>query len=118
MDPQVYEFMNHYSWPGNIRELNNMIERAMNYVEGDTLCLEHLHCDSEVSIPNLKTLAKCNNPIEEAKKAAERKLIIAALTMFKGNKTQTAKYLKISRPLLYQKITRLGIDPSTLPIQR
>jgi DNA-binding NtrC family response regulator len=50
------------------------------------------------------------NPIEMAKAEAERQVILQALKLFGGNKTKAAEYLKISRPLLHQKIKRLRIQ--------
>ena len=58
---------------------------------------------------NFETLVKEENPIQKAKDEAEIKLIEKALELSDGNKTQAAKFLKISRPLLYQKIERLKI---------
>ena len=49
------------------------------------------------------------NPIEDIKQEAERNLIINVLKQFDGNKTKAAEFLKIQRPLLYQKMSRLGI---------
>jgi|GEM_PF-3986926 len=51
-----------------------------------------------------------NNPLEEIKAQAERDAIIQVLKLCGGNKTEAAKLLKISRPLLYQKMKRLQID--------
>ncbi len=51
-----------------------------------------------------------DNPIEEAKRAAEAEVILTALNSCGGNKSKAAKLLKIPRPLLYQKINRLGLD--------
>ncbi|WP_257350659.1 sigma-54 interaction domain-containing protein [Pseudalkalibacillus decolorationis] len=105
-------FMN-YQWPGNIRELQNMIERAMNRIDWHerTLSLEHFdnlsnRADDRINLVDIDI----ENPLEEIKKKAEREAIVQVLNMCKGNKTKAAKHLKIPRPLLYQKMNRLGID--------
>jgi DNA-binding NtrC family response regulator len=61
--------------------------------------------------PNIlgKDYINSDNPIEDAKRAAEAEVILAALNTCGGNKSKAAKLLKIPRPLLYQKMNRLGI---------
>lgn len=110
IEPDVYRRLREYHWPGNIRELFNCIESAMNYAEGDTLESAHFNIRIDTDRISLSELEKYDNPIEYMKHEAERKLIIEVLSQFKNNKTKTAEYLKISRPLLYQKMRRLGIE--------
>lgn len=110
IEPEVYDMLTGYDWPGNIRELYNRVESAMNYVQGDTLKKTHFNFRVDNSRLNMEALKKNDNPIEAIKREAERKLINETLSMFDNNKTQAAKYLKISRPLLYQKMKRLGIE--------
>ena len=112
VDDSVFEAFRRYDWPGNIRELYNKLEQAMNHASDDEeiLRLEHFSKsagEDEVDIEKLKFF---DNPIEEIKKEAERKLIGEVLERFDGNKTKTAECLKIPRSLLYQKMKRLGMD--------
>ncbi len=107
--PSVYEKLYAYDWPGNIRELYNQVEAAMNYAQGDVLRPEHFNWRVDSSRINLEELKRFDNPIETIKKEAERKLINEVLMRFDYNKSKAAEYLKISRPLLYQKMKRLGI---------
>lgn len=113
--PEAMEKLKTYEWPGNVRELRNVIERAMNekitgYIDDDDISF------SGVSAKNASGLADVNkkfmnstHPIEEAKRYAEKNMILSALKESNGNRTQAAKLLNISRPLLYQKMERLGI---------
>lgn len=110
VEPGVYRKLQDYHWPGNIRELYNRVEAAMNYASGDVLRMEHFNFRADNSKINLDELNQFDNPIEAIKKEAERKLINEVLMRFDYNKTKTAEYLKISRPLLYQKMKRLGIE--------
>lgn len=110
VEPGVYRKLQNYNWPGNIRELYNRVEAAMNYASGDVLRMEHFNFRADNSKINLDELNQFDNPIEAIKKEAERKLINEVLMRFDYNKTKAAEYLKISRPLLYQKMKRLGID--------
>lgn len=89
-----------------------MIERAMNYVEGDTLLPEffefkQIFFDKLVNRPDL---LESDSPIEIVKNAAERSLIRKVLADCGSNKSKAARMLKISRPLLYKKMRRLEIE--------
>lgn len=113
-DQAVYMLQQH-DWPGNIRELQNVIERAMNKVNyNDTL--EEWHFDefkekylNRGLTKSGKRPGKGRRFLESIITQTERETIIRTLKLNAGNKTKTAAHLNISRPLLYQKIKRLGI---------
>jgi transcriptional regulator with PAS, ATPase and Fis domain len=108
IDPEIYDMVANHDWPGNVRELFNVVEKAMNYVDSSTLKVEHF--GFRYNRKNGMNMPKDGGKIiAEAKAEAERQIIEESLKMFKGNKTQTAKYLDIARPLLYQKMKRLGL---------
>jgi transcriptional regulator with PAS, ATPase and Fis domain len=109
IEPEVIKLLGEYDWPGNVRELQNIIERAMNFVDSNTLKKDNFDFDFYSGLVKDKNYTGADNPIEEAKRQAEKALIIHTLKKFENNKTKAAKYLKISRPLLYQKINRLSI---------
>lgn len=109
VEDEVYERLNNYDWPGNVRELYNTIENAMAYADGDVLRIEHLNLRVDNSPLDLDRLIEFEKPIEAIRNEAERKLIDEVLIKFRGNKSKAAEYLKIPRPLLYQKMNRLGI---------
>ena len=102
-----------YNWPGNVRELKNVIERAMNetnsgVIKEPAITFSGLETRSQLNIIG-KDYIQSDNPIEEAKRAAEAEVILTALNTCGWNKSQAARLLKIPRPLLYQKMNRLGI---------
>lgn len=109
IDERIYEAFMQYSWPGNVRELQNVLERAIIFMMGNKLLLEHV--SAGFIMPSSDPILKLEtaNPIETAKQLAEKELIRATLALCNNNKTQAAKLLKIPRPLLYQKIKRLGL---------
>ncbi|WP_051280227.1 sigma-54 interaction domain-containing protein [Anaerovorax odorimutans] len=112
VDKSAIELLRTYHWPGNVRELHNAVERAMNYTSGPLLTAEDFDFDMVKEGKELIEYVEDNNsdnPIEQVKRKAERDLIITSLRKFNYNKTKTAKYLNISRPLLYQKMKRLEI---------
>jgi len=109
IDERIYDSFMQYNWPGNVRELQNVLERAIIFMMGNKLMLEHV--SAGFVMPASDPILKLDtiNPIETAKQQAEKDLIRATLALCNNNKTQTAKLLKIPRPLLYQKIKRLGL---------
>jgi two-component system NtrC family response regulator len=110
VDGEVYRYLNSHDWPGNVRELYNAVEQAMSYAAGDTLRRECFNLRVDDGRLELSRLDGFDKPIEAIRREAERKLISDVLTMFGGNRSKAAEYLKISRPLLYQKMSRLGIE--------
>ncbi len=109
IDEKIFEVFSQYNWPGNIRQLQNMIERGVNFAIDDQLRLEDLDLYAEMKSQELGRALESKNPIKEARNEAERKLIKDVLLEFSNNKTKAAEHLGISRPLLYQKMARLGI---------
>lgn len=112
VDENVYERLCDYDWPGNIRELYNVIERAMNFVSGEILTEEVLDVilfrNNNGKHP-FYHMENGKHLIEQVRNNAERELIINVLKRFNNNRTKAAQYLGIARPLLYQKMKRLNI---------
>lgn len=100
INEQAVYLLCRYSWPGNIRELENTIERALNMVdEGEYIAAKHL--------PEEITGYKQQNPIRplaEVIEETERSAIFDCLNIMGGNKSETAKHLGISRTSLYEKM--------------
>lgn len=111
VNPDAMKKLIEYHWPGNIRELKNSVERAMNYAETSNLRLEDfnfggLEPHQQYSIQTIKGK---ENPIEDMRREIEKKMIVEAIEYCSGNKSKAAELLKISRTLLHQKIKRLDI---------
>ncbi len=100
-----------YSWPGNVRQLENVIERAMVMSCGDVLELEDF--PEEVTRPKspgaVYGLPEKLYSIKEATRWLEKELIIKALKKTGGNRTKAAKLLDISHPALLYKMRDYGI---------
>ncbi|MDR7237596.1 sigma-54 interaction domain-containing protein [Neobacillus drentensis] len=95
----------HYSWPGNIRELENTIERALNMVEeGEFLAPEHF----PEEIIGYK-IRYSNRSLAEVIEETECNTISDCLRMMDGNKSETARHLGISRTSLYEKMNKYKI---------
>lgn len=108
---EVYQFLNGYKWPGNVRQFEHFIEYAMNNVDEseDTIKMEHIES-------KIKEMTILDNdisgdilPLKDAVSAVEKNLISKAVNITKGNVSQAAKLLKIPRQTLQQKIQRYNI---------
>ena len=102
LSPECIKMMDAYSWPGNIRELKNVIERAL------------IVCDEEITPNDLPIDIRLNNHPNSTEPdfdlaTVERNHIAKILEYTKGNKTETARLLKIGLATLYRKIETYNI---------
>jgi len=111
------KMLKQYTWPGNVRQLENFLEQAVNYSDDHILDLNKLDIkpwDEDTHYPEFhqikKTIPELSQPLSEAISLRERDVIIAVINQCNGNKTKAAKQLNIQRSALYKKIKRLQID--------
>jgi len=98
IDKNALQLCQRYHWPGNIRELQNIIERSVILCSGDTFCIDEASLSIQESLrPEL------SGPLAETLQNEEKKLIEAALAESKG---------KVAGP--NGAAAKLGIPPSTL----
>jgi DNA-binding NtrC family response regulator len=97
-----------YPYPGNVRELENMVERAVLMARGRAIMPSHFPQMASLSPANGARPAKSDLlslPFHTAVEELEKQLISNALALSGGNKTEAANRLQINRRLLYQKMT-------------
>ena len=100
-----------HDWPGNIRELENAIERAIVLADGSTLELENfVFGKGGASNPDPTGSGYDGFSLKAAKAELEDKMIRKALTATGGNRTHAANMLEISHPSLLSKIKLYGIE--------
>ena len=94
----------HYDWPGNVREIESRVKRAVIMAESSLITIEDLELaapDEESTPLNLK----------QVRREAERKAILRALNHADSNISETAKNLGITRPTLYSLMEKYDIKP-------
>jgi DNA-binding NtrC family response regulator len=114
---EALDMLMSYYWKGNIRELENAIERAVILCDGNLINPEHFVWNKQSvyetgrgSPQTLQTEGTLETVAKEALRIAETKRIISALRETKGNKSKAAEILRVSYKTLLTKIKEYGID--------
>ena len=102
----VIQFLMNYECKGNIRELQNIIERAVIFAEDDVIKISDIgSLGSSAMLPN-----ETNENLQAAVKIYEREYICRVLNKYNWNKVEAAKALKVGLSSLYRKIDELGVN--------
>jgi DNA-binding NtrC family response regulator len=108
VDEDAAEALQRYSWPGNVRQLRNILERATILAEGRTISLDDL--PAEIAVPSDETARSPMSPPGDLELSAmERAHVRNVLRRCQGNKAQAARMLGIHRRKLYRLLERLDI---------
>lgn len=112
IEADALKLLQDYHWPGNIREMQNAIERAMNLTRGPFLRREDfLHLEQRVRAGERRELpGEMSYRLRPAKQAFEKEFIQAALAAAGGNRAKAARMLGISRTVLYDKLAGYHLD--------
>jgi len=114
----VMDALINYSWPGNIRQLENILMKAVVMAQGDSLNFTHLPTEVTGSkISGLYTEASIDNPVPMGATASlkdlEREHILRVLASTGWHKGKACKTLGISRPKLERRIQEFNLSPSS-----
>lgn len=98
-----------YDWPGNLRELSNVIKRMVLLTQGDVAKIEALPDEMMISV-NQQTAIGNSSDLKAVNEQNEKTLITETLLRVRHNKSKAAKILNIDRKTLYAKMERYGIE--------
>ena len=121
ISPELLEILLDYEWPGNIRELENLVESAMNLIGREETILrpQHLSDYFQEKFSGLSgkseglSLGICVDlPLAAKMRASEQEYLVAALELCGGNVSRAAVKLGISRQNLHYRLRRLGLKGS------
>jgi sigma-54 dependent transcriptional regulator, acetoin dehydrogenase operon transcriptional activator AcoR len=103
-EPDALSALGRHAWPGNIRELRNVVEGAVLMATGETVTVSDLPGD----VTSLRDEAQGRTVVDL--EAVERAAISAAIVACRGNLTLAAKELRVSKSTLYLKVKKYGLD--------
>jgi DNA-binding NtrC family response regulator len=98
-----------YSWPGNIRELQNVVERAVLLGKGELITPADLPREL-LAGPTVRVTRGSHRTLKEALEEPERQIILEVLEAHSWNRNATADALGVNRTTLYKKMKRLGLE--------
>ncbi len=107
--PAALDALASYGWPGNIRELANLVER-LSILSGPAVDAGAVRQVLPGGTPAAGPAVVLGRPLSDALDDYERALIAAALTQAEGNVAEAARVLQTDRANLYRRMRRLGLD--------
>ncbi|MCQ8185047.1 nitrogen assimilation response regulator NtrX [Parvularcula maris] len=116
LSPEAMAALQAYNWPGNVRQLRNVLERTMIMVsrgEEGQIAVEHLPDEVIGAGPTLPAGPEMEQiialPLREARERFEREYLLAQIARFGGNISKTAGFVGMERSALHRKLKALGI---------
>jgi len=112
LSDSAFHALTNYDYPGNVRELENILERAMALCDGNSIQKNDLHLTEDQSnvVADMAVNGERTQPLHEYLDGIEREQIMKALEQTRYNKTQAAKVLGITFRSLRYRLDRLGIE--------
>lgn len=108
-----------YDWPGNVRQLRNIVERTLIMAPADGAeRIDHEHLPPELTsaparlLPDQAARSIMGTPLREAREAFEREYLKVQIRQFSGNISRTAAFIGMERSALHRKLKALGISES------
>lgn len=110
LEPDADAALRRFSWPGNVRQLRNVLERATILAEDRTITLDDLPPEFSAPAVDSASLNSVSETEETSLAAIEKSHVLDVLERCAGNKSQAAKALGIHRRKLYRLMARLGLS--------
>jgi two-component system response regulator HydG len=112
-DDNVLAIFASYDWPGNLRELKNVVKRAVLLTTGDRVQMDAIPVEMITAVKELQAKGKPAAPVYDLKalqEVQEREMIMRTLKEARYNKSKAARILNIDRKTLYLKMEKYGIE--------
>ena len=112
ISPAAMAIMTSYHWPGNVRQLQNMVEWVIIMYPGKTISADMLPSEVKQSEPKRTTLMEeaVTLPLRDAREMFERNYLHNQLSRFSGNISRTADFVGMERSALHRKLKSLGVE--------
>jgi len=110
MSEAVIQKLKEYNWPGNIRELKNLVERLVIMSDDSIIELNHLPAEFQNPQFDAQSSFKNGKSLRDVRDKTELDYIKYCLDSVDGNIAKTAELLQVDRTYLYKKIKKLGLD--------
>lgn len=107
LNAEAMEIFMRHPWPGNVRELRGALEYAFVVAEGGLICRQHL--PAKMAVPGSPPAKEADLPSVSGG-SGEKDALVSALARCRGNQTQAAKLLGVSRVTIWHRIRKHGID--------
>jgi len=111
LSEETMKLLMDYDWPGNVREIENVIERALVLAKTDTISVDDLPMGIRDSEANKLTISNKKKNLTEILDDLEAQLIAKTLAKYNHSQTKTAKSLGIKRTTLRYKMEKYGLMP-------
>ncbi|MGQ5701572.1 nitrogen assimilation response regulator NtrX [Sandaracinobacteroides sp. A072] len=119
ISPDAMAALQAFSWPGNVRQLRNIVERTLILAPANsTVRIELEHLPPELTaeptrlVPDHAAKSIMGTPLREAREAFEREYLKVQIRRFSGNISRTATFIGMERSALHRKLKALGITES------
>ncbi|HWN44501.1 MAG TPA: sigma-54 dependent transcriptional regulator [Thermoanaerobaculia bacterium] len=108
---KALDWLQGQSWPGNIRQLKQTLERAVLVLDGDVLEVEDLRALSDLETRAARDPNALPSPGSMTLDEIEKAMIVKCLRHYEGNVTRVAEALGLSRAALYRRFEKYGLEP-------
>lgn len=113
IDQEVLDLLKHHSWPGNVREVSNVVERAILMTRDGRIKLSDIDvavAEGRITIADRRQLTIDLSPFGTSLEDIECNVVIQVLNMVDWNRSKAAEFLKISRPKIRRILQKAGLD--------